>query len=205
MFCNSSIKFDPTLIAPIETDLDTYWTNIEANTEKYSFWKHEWKKHGTCAVQIPQLNSVLNYFNQGIAWIKQYNMADILAKMNVIPNNTGYQLPVIYNAVKSYLGKNPTVECVGDKQKEALLSEIRICFDKSLNLIDCHGNDGVGDPMLTDCSLKKPIIYYNKVPNTTVWFTLEENENVVEYMPIYDDYWIFDVYKLFKFLIWFTL
>lgn len=70
-FCDSAIKFDPTLLAPIESDLEQYWVNIEGNTKKYSFWEHEWKKHGTCAVTLPQLDSLLNYFQQGLTWIKQ--------------------------------------------------------------------------------------------------------------------------------------
>lgn len=71
-FCDSAIKFDPTLLAPIESELENYWVNIEGNTKKYSLWEHEWKKHGTCAVQLPQLDSLLNYFQQGLTWIKEY-------------------------------------------------------------------------------------------------------------------------------------
>lgn len=50
-----------------------------------------------------------------------------------------------------------------------MLSEIRICFDKSLKLIDCDGVKktkwGKAKPItLTNCDPKKPILYLDYVP-----------------------------------------
>lgn len=56
------------------------------------------------------------------------------------------------------------------------MEEIRICFDKTLKLIDCdgimksrHGNTKAAH-LLTDCDLKKPILYLDYVPeyNTSI-------------------------------------
>jgi len=58
-----------------------------------------------------------------------------------------------------------------------MLSEIRICFDKTLKLIDC---DGIMEPnyrqklskthSLTNCDMNKPILYLDYVPthNTSI-------------------------------------
>lgn len=60
-----------------------------------------------------------------------------------------------------------------------MLSEIRICFDKTLKLIDCDGiamgsksrQDKSKIHTLTNCDMKKPILYLDKVPvihNTSI-------------------------------------
>jgi len=55
-----------------------------------------------------------------------------------------------------------------------MLSEIRICFDKTLKLIDC---DGIMKPRqesmkkshaLTNCDTKKPILYLDHVPEQNI-------------------------------------
>lgn len=70
-----------------------------------------------------------------------------------------------------------------------MLSEIRICFDKSLKLIDCDGilksRHGTSKThALTDCNIKKPILYLDYVPahNTSAEsnFTNSANSTVDE-------------------------
>lgn len=55
-----------------------------------------------------------------------------------------------------------------------MLSEIRICFDKTLKLIDC---DGIMKPKkgstkkshtLTNCDTNKPILYLDYVPENNI-------------------------------------
>lgn len=51
-----------------------------------------------------------------------------------------------------------------------MLSEIRICFDKNLKLIDCDGillttqHGKSKTHALTNCDIKKPILYLDYVP-----------------------------------------
>lgn len=51
-----------------------------------------------------------------------------------------------------------------------MISEIRICFDKSLSLINCNGimfKEGTKtskDHSLTNCNSKKPILYLDNIP-----------------------------------------
>ena len=49
---------------------EDHWTNVHANTKRFGFWKHEWEKHGTCAVDNPQLDTELKYFRKGGATLR---------------------------------------------------------------------------------------------------------------------------------------
>lgn len=199
-FCNNSWHFDPALINPLEQQLNIYWLNIEKNTPLLSFWKHEWTKHGTCAASLPDLNNEAKYFKQGLDWVGKYDMQTVLAKAGISPNQKGYSAEDLYNGVKSVLNKNPAVECIHDsKTGLAYINEIRICFNKSLELIDC---DSIKDPnvhvdadnIITSCPLSKPVMYPNVVP-------VIPNVEIVEY----DVPWQLNLYRFLQFLIWFTL
>lgn len=56
-----------------------------------------------------------------------------------------------------------------------MLSEIRICFDKTLNLIDCDGimksrRGSKKTSSLTNCDIEKPILYLD--------YVLEHNNSI---------------------------
>lgn len=112
-FCNSSMHFNQTQLEPIEKQLEQYWTNIH-NGSIYTLWKHEWKKHGTCAATLPALDTENKYFGQGLKWIKQYDMSNILGKSGIEPSNQGHTPQDVWNAVQKSVGKNPTVQCFVD-------------------------------------------------------------------------------------------
>lgn len=101
-------------------------------------------------------------------------MTAILAKGDIIPNNDkSYTLIDIHKAVKSVLNKNPSINCYTDRTtNEQYLSEIRICFNKQLQLIDCDGIESyTKDNVITNC-FKKTIIYRVDWPgHTSNWFT----------------------------------
>lgn len=113
-FCNSSMPFDEEALAPILNDLQKYWTNVEVPTEPYSFWKHEWEKHGTCAASLPALDKEVKYFSQGLAWLKKYNMYQAL-EMEGFSEGRPYTPKTIRDAVKRHYGKNPTMHCYKDR------------------------------------------------------------------------------------------
>ncbi|XP_019766589.1 ribonuclease Oy [Dendroctonus ponderosae] len=168
VFCPSAIHFNPEELTPMLADLSTYWINVEANTKPNSFWAHEWKKHGTCASSLPLLDSVTNYFQTGLKLNRQYELADILAKGGVSPSSTGYDVAQFYNALKSGLGKEPIIHCVQDKKtNSSYISEIRICFNKTLEMIDCNPTNPVHRARFgldTNCNQKKLVWYIPQVP-----------------------------------------
>ncbi|VVC38408.1 Ribonuclease T2, His active site 1,Ribonuclease T2-like,Ribonuclease T2, His active site 2 [Cinara cedri] len=183
-FCNKSISFDPKALYSIEEQIHEYWVDIEQlnnetevniskNTishKKESIWFHEWEKHGTCALTLPSLNSEFEYFNQGIKWSEMYNMKDILEKGDIKVNDTTSLVTDYWKAIESVLKTNAWIECAFKSDtKQQMLLEIRICFDKSLKMVNCNGicgeeSDISKDHLLTNCDLNKPILYLDSIP-----------------------------------------
>lgn len=202
-FCNNSAKFDVDQLDPIVDQMYLFWPNIETGTDYDSLWQHEYLKHGTCAALIEDLDDELKYFNQGIHWHSGFFMSDVLEKSGIYPgsNNTVIGLS---SAVVKVLGKNPSVHCLYDNKNDiSYLAEIRICFDKSLQLIDCDGVrfgqvsfDYPGGKVNTNCHVSKLIYYPSNVPPV-------DTKNRGHKKP-----WKFpfvNFYKLVQFLIWITL
>jgi len=201
-FCNKTAKFDVKSIESILPALENYWTNVEADTGLYSFWEHEWSKHGTCAINEPELfPDELTYFKQGLQWIHDFGMQNVLAKQGIKPGLYEYNVKEIITAVRNDVKSNPIIECIFDKKtKEMLISEIRLCFNKSLDLIDCdvvktyQYSNGISDEkLLTNCNLDKPLRYMAGLP-TASWkrFEIMESDKEFKYYQ--------NLQKTYKFL-----
>lgn len=208
LFCPSAIHFDPDQLEPLMDDLKIQWTNIEANTSPNSFWKHEWNKHGTCASVLPNLNSVTNYFRQGLVWNKQFKLVDILSQSKIFPGKSGYTPQQIYDAVKLSIKTNPIIQCTTDKiTKESMINEIRICFNKSLELVDCDHTNPVDSiqsgALISNCNLKKEVMYYAEVPARDMSYELDYIDEVFR-KHVEEQMYYLRLYKVLKFLIWFT-
>ena len=63
--CDHSKPYNHGLIEPILPNLRLHWTNVRANTDEDNFWKHEWNKHGTCAMVLEPMNNEFKYFSKG--------------------------------------------------------------------------------------------------------------------------------------------
>jgi ribonuclease T2 len=88
---------------------------VHKNSVEESFWKHEWVKHGTCAAQLPILDSELKYFEQGIKLNERFPLYDWLAASSVTENDF-YEYNNYFDAIKKKLGgKNPAIQCDYDK------------------------------------------------------------------------------------------
>lgn len=137
-YCEPAKPFDPEALDPILEKLEAHWTNIHANAEEDSFWAHEWKKHGSCAANLTQLDSELKYFTQGVEWNIKYPLYDILSAASIVPGSS-YSFNQIFTAVQSQIGGHrPAVICEYDeKLHNKILAQINICFDKDLELTDC--------------------------------------------------------------------
>lgn len=171
-FCNKTALFNVTELDSIEQQLEQFWINVEKNKPYDSLWRHEWLKHGTCAAAIlTQLSNENKYFGQGLSWLQQYSMADILTEGGIKPG-MNYTVLEIHTVLMDKLKKNAAIECYHDKQtKLQFLNEIRICFDKELEQADCDGIsaeevaiDKVNEKVITNCNMNKPIVYPATVP-----------------------------------------
>lgn len=168
-----------------------------------ALWKHEWLKHGTCAAQLDELNNENKYFGQGLSWLQQYSMSSVLQKGGIVPDQH-HTLINIHKAVVEVLHKNPSIHCIYDqKRDEVFLDEIRICFDKTLSLVDCDGVaddsevliDYPGGKVITNCDLVKPILYPSVVPPSHRP-EVKKTEWKFPYV---------NIYKLFEMIRWATL
>lgn len=109
-FCNKSLLFNASALAPIENELKENWIDIQNGSKPYSFWKHEWDKHGTCAVTIKDLDSEFKYFQTGLKLLNTYNMINMLAKTNILPGKK-YMIDDFLRAVEKILDKRAQVMC----------------------------------------------------------------------------------------------
>ncbi|XP_023296093.2 ribonuclease Oy [Lucilia cuprina] len=200
-FCNKSADFDPNALDKIKDSLNEYWPDIDGESKGDWLWKHEWLKHGTCAATLEELNNELKYFKQGINWREDYLLSNILGSAGIHPdsNNT---VVALHAALVNGLGKNPSIHCLYDSKNDvSYLEEIRICFNKSLEVMDCDGvkhGDAVsvsypGGTVITNCHISKPVHYPSLVPNRK-----RINEKKWKFP-------IVNVYKLLQFIMWFTL
>lgn len=159
-YCNSSLPFNETALKPLEYDLKRKWLDIEVSKDPYSFWKHEWNKHGTCAAILEQLNTEFKYFQEGLSLLDMYDMKHVLRAVNILPGSV-YTVKSVLHGIEKVLGKRAEVMCVNNSNKnESYIFEIRICFDKQLQLINC---DGVY-MYPTDCDLSGSVTYPGNVP-----------------------------------------
>ncbi|XP_020295007.1 ribonuclease Oy [Pseudomyrmex gracilis] len=160
-YCNKSLPFNTDAIAPLESQLKENWLDIQNGSDPYAFWKHEWNKHGTCAISVKGISNEFDYFKEGLDLLQTYNMIDVLAKANVLPGEK-YAVDQIMAAVEKILGKTSQVMCAKDRKTgESYVLEIRICFDKTLRLTDCNGVY----EFPTNCDRTEPIIYPSYVPH----------------------------------------
>ena len=134
-YCNSSAKFELSVLDPIYSNLTKYWTDFENPVE---FWEHEYYKHATCAASDPLLGTEFDYFNTGLVLQERYDLYQYLADYGIYPSNFMlYQTQYIYDAIR----KNINVEYVLTCDTNEILDEIIICLDTNLNPINCPKNE----------------------------------------------------------------
>lgn len=124
-FCNESLRFNSSALRYIESELKENWLDIHKGSKPYSFWQHEWNKHGTCAITIKALNNEFNYFQEGLKLLKKYNMMDILEKAGIMPGNK-YMVQDISMGIEKVLNKRGQIMCVIDQVRFNNIISIQI-------------------------------------------------------------------------------
>ncbi|XP_063990059.1 ribonuclease Oy-like isoform X2 [Diachasmimorpha longicaudata] len=163
-YCDNSSIFDPTSIDPIKTEMKTKWLEwmpLKEDDKPLWLWKHEWEKHGTCSTSLDMLKTQEMYFKKGLELYDSHNMNSVLKKANIFPGSY-YSVQTILGGVSRVLGKRCMLYCDTQQGKnQSHLEELWICFDKSLNLIDC-------DQVLnfpTDCPWERDVYYPEYQPS----------------------------------------
>lgn len=131
-------------------------------------------------------------------------MTDLLNKANIQPDKQ-YTIAELHDGIRSTLSHNPSIHCIREKHTGAIyLAEIRICFSKQLELIDCDGihfEDALysSNGIITNCDSRKPINYPSTVPQHLINVTDNDKTKMVWRFP-----WV-NLYKLVQMMKWFTL
>lgn len=200
-------------IEPIVDQMKEKWINIEKGTPLDGLWKHEWEKHGTCAAaNIKELNTQLKYFGEGLTLLDRYSIDKLLQPTYIKPGiDIGYKLEEIHTALNLSIGNNFAIVCERDhKTKQQYLFEIRICFDKKLNIHSCDGivmedffDYDFHDEIISNCRKDVEIYYPSKA-----WILQKQWLAKVKEQQLQSDsflyHWI-NIYKLIRLLQWVTL
>lgn len=102
------------------------------DSPNYQFWRHEWEKHGTCALDI--FNSEYHYFHTVLKLAKHFDLDSILADAGIVPSTKPYPTRRVLDAVADATGYRPSVSC-----RDGLLNELTLCVDKEFKVMDCPG------------------------------------------------------------------
>lgn len=97
-------------MSPIRSQLDSQWFSVHGPNAE-SFWAHEWEKHGTCSIVLPELRTQFKYFKTGLNLNNQYNIKQMLDKGSIVPGKT-YSVQSILKALKKGLRVPSQVTCI---------------------------------------------------------------------------------------------
>lgn len=124
-YCKGTQHWNYSLISDLEPELKDRWSDIGIVDTKW--WKHEWDKHGTCALGSPLINSQLQYFATSL-WLDMWLGANgRLQKYNGNKVFTQQQLVDIFEA---------TPICIQNSTNFSHLSELRIKVNLQLNTFE---------------------------------------------------------------------
>lgn len=165
-FCDDSIPFDESQIAAIEDRMRAQWPSLEGPS--IEFWKHEWTKHGTCAILgDPSLfPSQYGYFLRGLGMNVEMGLEKKLASGGVIPSDTDcYSLSQITSALTAAFNETALVSCINDKSSSTqYLAQVELCYSRDLEL-DCEPAAMINrvlyeaTPSTEACTDSSPICY----------------------------------------------
>jgi ribonuclease T2 len=137
--CNRTLPFDYNKIKWLVPELLEFWPNLYTNTAMDSFWQHEWEKHGTCALTLPQVRDESDYFNVSLSLREHFDFGPILEASSIQPDDTlMYDLDRIKTAITKVLNVEPYVVCYVLRDSNVqYLSQMQICLTKEFELTDC--------------------------------------------------------------------
>ncbi|MFS8028929.1 putative ribonuclease T(2) [Helianthus anomalus] len=157
--CDPSNRFDGSKVSDLKSVLQEHWPTLTCPSgDSLKFWRHEWKKHGTCAESIFDERG---YFEAALSLKKKANLLHALEVAGIRPaDGIFYTLAQIKDAITKGVGYAPFIECNVDSSGYHQLYQVYQCVDASAsNFIECpvfpHGRpcgDQVEFPSLSSAS-----------------------------------------------------
>ncbi|XP_053211264.1 uncharacterized protein LOC128394915 [Panonychus citri] len=135
-FCCYQQYLNKGVLDPIRSKMDAHWRSLY-DQDSWSFWIHEWKKHGTCA-KFSALVGQFNYFNRTLDLFEELKLSSWLSESGIKPSESGVALETVREALRKGFTKRPQIACNGSGSGLPLMTEIRFCYDpESLKPVDC--------------------------------------------------------------------
>ncbi|KAH8856151.1 Ribonuclease S-F11 [Schistosoma japonicum] len=136
--CPNYMPFEIDTIKPIYTELQKEWANLDDFDDPKAFWKHEWQKHGVCALSDPIISNELDYFNISLIMKSKVNLLRRLESIKIIPSDSvTLKRDVLLNQLKNLFNVDVLMYCFLIHHKPAKLAEIRLCLNPSMEFISC--------------------------------------------------------------------
>ncbi|OXU23130.1 hypothetical protein TSAR_005385 [Trichomalopsis sarcophagae] len=153
--CDDETRFRPNSVnEALKHEMSLKWRTYKSGFTNQRFWSYEWKKHGTCAAEVPETNSIKKYVSKALNLLDTYNMKTLLQKANIQPGGS-YEYNTVFNAFRNVLGVEGRLGCAKNpKNGEQYLFEAYICLDKSFRPINCVSYAG-----LPGCKHNKKVVY----------------------------------------------
>ncbi|KAK4473349.1 hypothetical protein MN116_004509 [Schistosoma mekongi] len=136
--CSNHMPFETNTIKPIYTELQKEWANLDDFDDPEAFWKHEWQKHGVCALSDPIISNELDYFNISLVVKSKVNLLRRLESIKITPSDSvTLKRDVLLNQLKKLFNVNVLMYCLLKHHEPAKLAEIRLCLNPSMEFISC--------------------------------------------------------------------
>ncbi|VDP41769.1 unnamed protein product [Schistosoma margrebowiei] len=138
--CKSQEQFNITVLQGLRSDLLRLWPSLSNYSSPETFWKHEFDKHGKCALQDPLIHDQYNYFKFGIDLMKKLNLLEALKNHGITPNaSKQYNKTAFQKVFESELGHNGSIKCINASGQSSvnLLEEVRLCLNLTHQYTDC--------------------------------------------------------------------
>jgi ribonuclease I len=117
------------------------------NKLEFSFFAHEWYKHGTCS-NSTYINDSKSYFENALSLEEEYDILGCLTKSNITPdNNKTYNINIIKDGIKKCYPYSFNLNC--DKSNDKYyMSEIHFYYTKELKHMKYLYKDNCGDNII---------------------------------------------------------
>nr|UUZ33042.1 self-incompatibility ribonuclease [Solanum habrochaites] len=106
--------------------LEQHWPDLTSNQGSAEFWRYQYKKHGTCSVDLYNQEQ---YFDLAIELKEKFDLLKTLKNHGITPSKTNTVIDV-EKAIKAVTKEVPNLNCIGDSSQTMELLEIGICFNR---------------------------------------------------------------------------